>query len=329
VLATFDTLIWCAGGDSVGLSMLKTLRILRIIRVVRFFRQLSTLVAMVADSVKSLAWAILLFAMILYMFSVALCGLAHVWLKDQVDARDSDWLDLLPEHPSDTVRAVREHFGGLGQTSYTLCMVTLSGMNWGTLTDKIAPMNDLVFISLISLWIVFTVIAMLNVFTGVFVDNVLHSRKMMRQNQIQEASENQRMYIDQVCEVFIALDKNNDGAVSLAEFKHILEEPEIEAYFKMLGFESFETKQLFEAFDVEQEEQLTFENFLRGCERLKGPAKGSDMQVLLSQQRVLQQQVEILIDALNLRPEAMRKNRQMSMRSQSKPPSESAKRAST
>ena len=63
-----DVILLLVGFASTALSsirVLKMIRVVRLFRVFRFFRQLATLALMVADSVKQLLWALLMFLLIM------------------------------------------------------------------------------------------------------------------------------------------------------------------------------------------------------------------------------------------------------------------------
>ncbi|CAJ1389495.1 unnamed protein product, partial [Effrenium voratum] len=111
-------------------KMIKTLRIIRIFRVFRFFRQLTQLALMITDSIKSLIWALVLLAIIIYAFAIFLTANVSAWLQSHLEYPGIEWPLLAAEHADPDISALGWAYGSLPQTVYTLVQAVLGGRSW-------------------------------------------------------------------------------------------------------------------------------------------------------------------------------------------------------
>ena len=148
-----------------SLKILKMIRVFRLFRVFRFFQQLATLALMVAESVKQLMWALSMFVLIMYIFAITLTSSCTDWLKQQIDFSKPDWESDIAGSSQPGVREVHHFFGSVPRSGYTLFQTTLGGISWHEVTDALLFV-DVVSFSLMFAYLVFTILALLNVFTG-------------------------------------------------------------------------------------------------------------------------------------------------------------------
>ncbi|CAJ1379027.1 unnamed protein product [Effrenium voratum] len=285
IISIVDISMIASGDASTSLSvlkMVKMLRVVRLFRIFRFFRQLATLAAMVADSVKQLVWALVMFFMVMYVFAISLTSSCTDWLKDQVDYTAKDWRTEAQQSSAPGVRQVYHHFGDVPRSIDTLFETTLGGLSWHELMDALGYVDALSY-GLMSCYIIFTVLALLNVFTGVFVDNALQNSKKQRQIQIEETIDKKKENLDQIIEFFVATDLDCDGFVSLDEIQNLLADPVMSAYFDMIGFRPGDASMLAALLDRDGSGEITLREFIAGCERMKGQAKGVDVHIVLTE----------------------------------------------
>ena len=79
--------------DADKIEAVKILRVVRLFRVFRFFRQLSTLALMVADSVKQLLWALVMFLLIMCLGKIV----TPTKLSNERPAKPARAKNLCPE----------------------------------------------------------------------------------------------------------------------------------------------------------------------------------------------------------------------------------------
>lgn len=271
-----------------GRSPLSTLRAIKIIRVVRLFRlfryfpQLAKLALMVADSVRQLLWALVMFILISYVWAVTLTEGCTDWLKLYVNVTDGDAAVArqIEDSQIDGLKEVHRFFGSLDRSIYTLFQVSLGGVSWHQVTDAVGYVDWFSFMLLFA-YVIFTILALMNVFTGVFVDKAVQNSKKQRKSQIEEAMDKKRTILDQIVEFFVATDVNGDGTISADEIHSLLHDPVMSAYFDMIGFRPGDAKLVAELLDHDNSGDISLHEFINGCERLRGDAKGIDIHLLL------------------------------------------------
>ncbi|CAE7322467.1 para [Symbiodinium natans] len=304
VLAVVDEIaVFTLGSDAsskgaVGAAkMLKMLRILRVFRVFRFFRPLARLALMIMDSIRSLLWAMFMLALITYVFAVSLTAQASLWLSEQVDTSQPGWYASLAEHSSPEVRKIHSSFGSLSWTLYTLAQTALAGVSWHEVCDPLLQVGWLP-VSLLLIYISFTLLAVLNVITGVFVDNAFRSADKQHSDIIQKEVDKKEECISLIQAFFKAVDVNHNGEISLDELGFFLDDATMEAFFRTLGFDVYDKHRFMELLDVDDSGEVSYEEFLEGCMRYRGVAQGVDVHTVIRHLGRLQNSVSALHEDL-------------------------------
>merc|ERR1719433_2183196 len=111
---------------------------------------------------KSLLWATLILGMTFYVFSITFVG-GVIANLDKTEL----WSDADTE-------GLRENFGTLGASTLTLYMAMAGGRSWGEyyyFLEPIPVQYRLLFLAFLA----FTIFAVLNIVTGVFVDSAIYA----------------------------------------------------------------------------------------------------------------------------------------------------------
>ncbi|CAE7649580.1 unnamed protein product, partial [Symbiodinium pilosum] len=122
----------------------------------------------------------------------------------------------------------------------------------------------------------------LNVVGAVFVQQTMklaaddHDLFMQQQTRAAEA------YTRKIKDVFTKLDMSGEGYIYMEEFVEILNTPTMSHFMAKLELESTDLLSLFKLIDVDDSGQVSLEDFMTGCQRLKGPAKSVDLALLLA-----------------------------------------------
>jgi hypothetical protein len=171
----------------------------------------------------------------------------------------------------------------MGRSFLTLFECITGGVDWD---DAVAPLMDSVghwIVPLFCLYISFSVLALLNVITGFFVQSSLDNAK----------KDNDTFMIGNVREAFkkaVANDNpnnqrqreiNSSASMTWEDFEAQLRQPNMQAYFKAIDVDPSEARGLFRLIDLDNSGAVDFEEFLSGCLRLRGPAKALDLHLLM------------------------------------------------
>merc|ERR1711920_445297 len=130
-----------------------------------------------------------------------------------------------------------------------------------------SPLLAIVYV----LYIAFVVFAMLNIVTGVFVQSAL----VTSQEQVDDHM------ISNIREVLETTHRDVLSSLSWQDFQGCLGRPQMREYFKAIDVHPSEARGVFQLLDLDSSGSIDAEEFLRGCLRLRGPAKALDLALLI------------------------------------------------
>lgn len=268
------------GAGFTEVKLLKTLRIMRVFRVFRFFRQLTQLALMITDSIRSLIWALVLLAIIIYAFAIFLTANVSDWLHVELGSPGTDWPSVAADHPDLDIRILESAYGSLPQTVYTLVQAVLGGRSWHEVCTPLFKVGWLP-VMLLFIYVSFVILAVLNVVTGVFVDNAFRCAEKQRSLAIQKEMDKKEQWVQEIKDFFSAMDQDGSGDVTPDELGEMLDDPALSAYFRVLGFDIDDARRFIQLLDTDSNERISIDEFLRGCLRYRGLATGVDMHTCL------------------------------------------------
>merc|ERR1719487_114274 len=88
---------------------------------------------------------------------------------------------------------------------------------------------------LFCLYVAFAVLCVLNIITGVFVDNATRTTAEDEEMVLLEQMDARRQWLDEVKELFARADTDNDGQLNESEFKQQLQDFRMQAWFRKIG----------------------------------------------------------------------------------------------
>jgi hypothetical protein len=254
------------GGLTSSLSILSIARLLRALRVVRVMRvlqrahSLRLIVSCILYSVRPLFWSAVVIAAMTYINAIYITQLVTSKLLElenaELSAEDKSHADLLSKL-----------YGSLFSSALSLFQGITGGLDWDELVRPIikliSPMTGL----LIVLYIGFALLAVMNVVTGLFVENAIARAQEVRQLSL----------ISHARRVFEDLDLDTSGTISFDELQAHLDSESVQDYFKAIDIHISEAKMLFEIMDQDGSGTIDFTEFVQGCLRLQGPARAVDL----------------------------------------------------
>lgn len=272
------------GGNSVmgNISVLRVARVIRIIRVarvirvMRFFRELRMMIYSILGSLKALVWSVAVLLLMFFIFGISLT-LGTVYHLDTVEV----W-------QSDSTKMLRSSFGSLPRSILSLYMAMSGGRNWGEFYDTLSDVSG-AYALLFVFFVTVAIFAVGNVVTGIFVENALESNQTDKEVLVQDELDAKRAYFFHMQEVFEELDDDTDGVITVDEFERKLDDERVIAYFNVLNLDVSDARMLFTLLDYDQSGEVAIEEFLAGCNKLKGESRSLDLAIMQMEIRWLKE----------------------------------------
>jgi hypothetical protein len=211
----------------------------------------------------SLVWVIMILGMMFYVFAILLTQ-GMIEYCDGIGWTQCDGSEL------------NRFFGSLPTATLTLFEAMSGGISWGEIVDALKPLSR-AYTYLFLAYISFSLFAVVNIVTGIFVETAIGSGHQDRDAVIQENMAQKRAYVESINDVFHELDLDNNGQLGLQEMETAIEDVNMVSYFHALGLEIHDVRTLFVLLDRDQTGIIDIEEFLVGCLRLKGEAKSLDV----------------------------------------------------
>lgn len=247
-------------GNVSDLGSMRILRVLRLIRIARLMRvfhlvsELRAILISIFGSVRYLLWTLTLLLMVMYMIGVYLTQLVTDHFVGDRERLHAD-------------AVLRDLCGSLQLTMLSLFMLITGGMDWQEMSDPlmhdISPWLSFILIS----YVAFCVFCLMNIVTGVFVENALQNAK----------SDKESLLLHSALELFQQLDTDGDGMLNLCEFEQSLSSFQMQQFFEAIDVDPNEAFELFRLLDTDKSGEIDPDTFLDGCLRLRGPAKAIDL----------------------------------------------------
>merc|ERR1711957_882902 len=129
-------------------------------------------------------------------------------------------------------------------------------------------------------FIAFATLALLNVVTAVFVETAMQRSQNDRELLVQQEMEQKLEFVETVQRVFMELDGNASGTITLDEFEKQIQDETVLTFLSTLELDIDQVRTLLTLLDVDRNGEVDIDEFIGGCLRLKGGAKSLDMAIL-------------------------------------------------
>lgn len=268
------------------LRIMRLVRVLRIVRMMRVFSDLRKMVTGIASSLRSLMWCLLLLVLIMFTFGVCIMQIAGDNIAMNKQANGEGWL------PNENEDMILDLFGNLFRTILTLYMCIVGGLDWSDASDPLTEIHTSMGI-LFAIYIAFAVLCVLNIVTGVFVENATRITQQGDTNAIMDELAIRHMWTDEVQYLFNDADEDHNGELDWKEFEHCLEDERIQNFFKSLGLSLDDESvfALFQLLDFDGNGTVEMDEFVEGCTHVHGNARSLDMVRLRHENKNLQKEM--------------------------------------
>jgi len=235
------------------LRLLRLARVLRLIRMVRLIPELKSMVYLISASMWSFIWTMVLIVLLVYCTAIFYTDTANRMAAKMDNGAGAG--------------KIKKYWGSVGVSMLTLFEAITGGNDWCVFIDAFEGDEALLIILSFSLYVAFAMLVMLNLVTGVFVEGAQRIVKQDTDNEL----------LRTVCKIFGSIDGNEDMAISKDEFMEHLNNGALDLYFQAVDLSREQGEGLFTLLDVDASGALSVEEFVRGCIRLRGPARAVDL----------------------------------------------------
>jgi len=276
-----------------ALRIVRTLRLarsLRIIRVLKVFKDLRIMMAGIMHSLQSLIWAGLLLLTIMYVVSICVLQFA----SDEFSMRERD--------PNASLLSDAEFFelkklyADLPTTIYTLFRSISGGLYWNDAAQPLFELHSV--IGGIFVWYVsFSFLCVLNIVTGVLVNN---AQLMVSQDEevvFMEQMEERRKWLNDVEKIFETADTNHTGFLNRSEFAAKMQDAQLQAWLRKIGIhvDSYTLDGLFDLLDVDGDGFLDLDEFAISAQTMQGTARAMDVAKIHKDTKTLRKDIALLL----------------------------------
>lgn len=244
------------------------------------------MLAGIMASMKSLIWALLLSAIL--AFIVGVCIMDFVALELGEDDTDPPLKDQL-----------LKYYGSMETTLFSLYQAVTNGCDWGNMTDPLLTVHPLLCV-LFAAYIAVAVFCVLNIITGLFVENAKRLSQQDETQFIMETVASRKIWLEEVKALFARVADPITQRLDLASFEEHVCDMRVQVNFKKLGIEVEQgtAAGLFELLDLQGDGFVDLDEFALGVQMLHGSARSIDMARLRYIFGSLERQVSGLVEMM-------------------------------
>merc|ERR1711974_181401 len=148
-------------------------------------------------------------------------------------------------------------------------------------------------------FILFTMLGLLNVVVGVFVNETGGIEHWDRELVLQNTMARQEAKQASIKDLFREIDHDRKGKISLQEIESALADERIRAHFDNYQIDVLQADKFFALLDSDKSGFVDETEFIKGCMRLQGHAKPMDVANLILESQALVQKVDNLTKSLH------------------------------
>lgn len=265
-----------------SIRVLRLVRSLRVVRIVKHANALRRMLLSLMGSLVPLFWCLVLLWSVFYLFSLATVqGVSNYLMSN-------------PENDPQWRAELIDRFGSVSQTMITYYKATCGGTGWGVHFDvlkKTGAMNAIMYLGAVA----FTQIAVLNIMTGVFVENSFKNAQPDRHTM---ALEQRRAHIkeaNELHEILKSVDTDGTGNISEDEFIHLSKDPRLNSILEVMGLDIKDAHLLHSMLrKADGSEEVNMDFLVHSLIKMKGPAMSVDLQALAYKTDLLHERIEAM-----------------------------------
>ncbi|CAE7244991.1 scn4ab [Symbiodinium sp. CCMP2592] len=272
-----------------SLRLARALRGVRVVRLFRYVSALRTLVLCIVSTMASLVWTLVLLVLIFYTFGVILTQLVTDHCRDAAVLDSGGDLNAVPICDASLAR----YWQSVPHSMLTLFMSISGGVSW---EDALRPLEAVspLAVGLMVCYIVLTVLAVLNVVTGVFCNTAIESAHADKDVAAIKQIHKQAAQVQSLQNIFREMDTENCNVVSLQEFEEAMSQQKMASFLQSMGISTEDVWTLFMIMDADRSGLIDLEEFVSGCMKLCGPAKSLQFAMMSYENKLTRQAIKHL-----------------------------------
>jgi len=141
-------------------------------------------------------------------------------------------------------------------------------------------------------YISFSLLAVLNIITGVFVENAVEVAKSRKDVLLEKAEHLREEIMSELKTVFLEMDDDESGSINYDEMLGVLGNEGVKQCFTSMGLNPWEVEKLFKMIDEDNTGEIQIDDFLGGCLRLRGEARSIDVHAVLREAKKLERRFD-------------------------------------
>lgn len=251
------------------LRIFRVIRILRLIRLLKFFSELNVVARAIGNSMKSLFGTVVLLLLMMYIIGVMFTNAVASYRVEQIrkgtESTSSCLEDVLNKDLS-------YWWGSLGRSILSLYEAVQGGADWDNLVSPLMEIST-VFSLVFAAYIAFTLLAMMNVITGIFVESALKIAERQKDSDFS-------LHVQHLFHMF---DTSNTSLITQDEYESQMESAELQSYMADIGIDPGEAKLLFKYMDSDRSGTIDAASLVSGLVRLRAGAKFMDVMTLMKE----------------------------------------------
>jgi hypothetical protein len=291
---------------------MRTLRVLRVVMIARFLRvlrffglgSLQLMINCIIGTLGTLAWCLMLVAFLTFSFSI-------FFVQSFAFSLEAHQEDVTEEQ----FKEVMNRFGSVSKGMLTLSMAISGGMDWGDMWDILRLAGPLAHSFYLG-FVFFSLIAMWNIITSIFVEKALQFAKPDADARILQVRKSQMESAKELKQLFAHIHFNDAHACTFQDFSDFLAVPEFWAGLEEKGINPEEAETFFLMLlkqNPTNDDRVDIDFLVESCLRIKGPASSMDLQMMRYELREMKRNqaaiVKLLHSAAHRRPQARQRTK--------------------
>eukprot|EP00933_Yihiella_yeosuensis_P017881 TRINITY_DN14867_c0_g2_i1.p1 TRINITY_DN14867_c0_g2~~TRINITY_DN14867_c0_g2_i1.p1 ORF type:complete len:522 (+),score=93.66 TRINITY_DN14867_c0_g2_i1:212-1777(+) len=279
-------------GVSGVLRMFSLIRVTGLSRLYRVIKkpgradELRLLLQSLKGSAQTMFWTIVMLTTLNYVFAVI--------LTQQIGHN----VDTYYEYRKTSGGWDHEQlFGTVGRSMFTLTQImTLD--SWLSKIGRHVVVNQWYMILPLCFFVLMTTFGVMNILVSVIVEQTMQTSMQNKKKQMARKEKGHQRELDSIIDIFQISDTDGSGSLDLEEYMAAIENPEVQWRLKMLDLPLEETMMLFQKVDGDGQQELSYQDFIQGCLKLKGVAQSKDMLSVMSQADALAVKMDAMADQI-------------------------------